>query len=193
MKDEFLVKEYEETYKQLRFYDERQSNYIKYVMTISSTIATFLIGLYKVFENDLGVFLKFQALICGLVFTCIVIILLSMIKNRLYFSFCAKQLNAIRAFFIKHELKKFKSFNQMYLSTDFKAFKPFSTQLLMIYGIAFVSIVFFALMLLSLAKFNALYYGSISFIVFLVFLIEIFFSYFYLSCKNGKNADEAVH
>ena len=47
----FLHKEYELCFGQLRFYDERQTNLLKYLFTLTSTIAAAQFALYKIFNS----------------------------------------------------------------------------------------------------------------------------------------------
>lgn len=189
----FLYKEYEECFKQLRFYDERQSNFIKYVTTISSLTGTILLGFMKYFEDDMSLFLIFQSIISFIVFICLIFILLSMIQNRLYFTFVARQINAIRKYLLENESSTFKD-NQMYLSTDFSAFKLLSVQTLMIFGVSFVSSIYIsssAFSLLTLIEKVNYIYLFIFFI--LILLCQILFSYKYLIKNSEKKADEAIH
>lgn len=192
--NQFLYKEYEECFKQLRFYDERQSAFVKYVMTISSITGTILLGLIKFFDNDIKTFLTFQSIITLIVFIGISIILLCMIQNRLYFTFTARQINAIRKYLLENECPNFNE-NQMYLSTNFSAFKLFSTHTLMIFGIAVVSSLYLSASAYSIIKLNDIKNNLIIvlFIFFFSLVIQLLFSFLYLTMQSRKNADQAIH
>jgi hypothetical protein len=53
--NEFLHKEYELCFEQLRFYDERQSNLLKFLFTLTSAVATAQFALYKALQQNLWV------------------------------------------------------------------------------------------------------------------------------------------
>ena len=47
MGDNFLIKEYEICFEQLRYYDNRQSHLLQYLFTLSSAVATAQFAVYK--------------------------------------------------------------------------------------------------------------------------------------------------
>lgn len=192
--NQFLYKEYEECLNQSRFYDDRHSNFVKYVATISSSVGAILLALLRLYKDDIGSFLFAQSFICLIVFVCVFVILLCMIRNRLYSTFVFRQVNAIRKFLLQIDCPEFKD-NQMYLSTNFPAFKFFSTQTLMIFGIAFVSSIYLAASAFSLSKLlgadNCLQIAVWTLMLGLA--LELFFLWLYISIQGKKSADQAIH
>jgi len=134
----FLHKEYELCYGQLRFYDERQTNLLKYLFTLTSTVAAAQFALYKVFNSPNHDFFLCLAFLSTVVFMGSLLIFLSMLQNRLYFVYMARQINAIRGHLMRHEAPKFTE-NQLYTKTDFSAIKPFSVYTYKLVGAAFTS------------------------------------------------------
>lgn len=192
--NQFLHQEYEESYKQLRFYDEKHSNLVKFVFTFSTTVGTILVALFQLLQNNLKVFWLAQLLICTVVFVAISIIFLGMVKNRLYFVITAKQLNAIRKYFLDNVCTGFVN-NQMYLETNIPAFKLLSSQTLEILGVSFTSSLYVGTAVFSLLKYFEVEHELIYVILIAIVLIvlELIFSFEYLSTKGRLSSDKAVH
>jgi hypothetical protein len=141
MATEYLLKEYCMCYEQLRFYDSRHSELLKYLFTLTSAVATAQFAIYKFLEGPTPGFFGCQALLSIIVFVATLLLYAAMLQNRLYFVFTARQLNAIRDFFMRTEAGAFKN-NQLYTSTDFPAFKPSSVHTFHLIGAAFISSIF---------------------------------------------------
>ena len=137
----FLHKEYELCFEQLRFYDERQTNLLKYQVTLTSAVATAQYALLKLFNSLTHEFFLSLVFLSVIVLTGSLLIFLSMLQNRLYFVFMARQINAIRGFLTKHEAPMFTE-NQLYTKTDFSAIKPFSVHTYKLVGAAFITSLF---------------------------------------------------
>lgn len=135
---EYLLKEYELSFEQLRFYDKRQENLTKYLCTLTSAVATAIFAVFQLTRGATTDFLNLAALIAGLVFIATLLLFLAMLQNRLYFVFVARQINAIRGHLMEAEGEGFKK-NQMYTSTNFPALKPMSTHTLQLVGAALIS------------------------------------------------------
>jgi len=190
----FLYKEYEQCFKQMRFYDERQTSYVKFAITLTSSIATILLAVYKLSGENTTEFWLFQSYVCFIVFIGICLIVISMVQNRLYFIYPAKQVNAIRKYLLANEITEFKT-NQMYLSTKFSPFKLLSTQTIMIFSVAFLECIHFGVGVLSILLYKGVSYliQTTIFWTIMVFVIQITIISVYLSLKGKKKADEAVH
>lgn len=192
--NEFLHKEYELCFEQLRFYDERQSNLLKYLFTLTSAVATAQFALYKVFGSPTKEFFLCLAFLALVVVTGSLLLFLSMIQNRLYFVFIARQINAIRGYLLRHEAPTFTE-NQLYTRTDFSAVKPFSVHTYQLVGAAFITSLFAGSASYAIAKLA----GSSSpwcpvTVVFLLFLLGASIGgYQYLKKQGAKAADQAIH
>jgi hypothetical protein len=125
MAHEYLLKEYELCFEQLRFYDSRQESLLKYMFSLTSAVATAQFAIYQLLQGPTVGFFKCQALLSGLVFIATLLLFSAMLQNRLYFVYIARQLNAIRGYLMGAEAPEFKN-NQLYTSTNFPALKPFS-------------------------------------------------------------------
>ncbi len=195
--NDFLYKEYEECFAQLRFYDERQLSLLKFSITISSSFATGVFALYKIFGADGLFFWLAVSLICGVVCLGLFLIFISMVQNRLYYIYPARQINALRKFLIEAESEKFLAHNQMYLKTNFSAFKWRSTQTLMIGGAALLTSFCSGFAIFSYWRFlqvdvlKAVIAGALNGIIFL--LVSIVVAGKYLISSSKQCADKAVH
>jgi len=194
MSDNFLYKEYELCFNQLQFYDNRQINLIKYLITITSSVATALFALYKFLEEPTQEFYLCQTFLTAIIFIVSVLIYLSMLQNRLYFVFVARQLNAIRKFFLENETSDFKD-NQLYTSTDFPAIKHSSVHSLLFIGATILSSLFAGASIYSFLLY--IQYGSLWWIGILGFIvlfgIEFGGGVAYLTSSGKKSADDAIH
>jgi hypothetical protein len=98
MANEYLLKEYELCFEQLRFYDTRQESLLKYLCSLTAAVATAQFAVYQLLHGATAEFLTCEGLLSGLVFTATALLYLAMLQNRLYFVFVARQLNAIRGY-----------------------------------------------------------------------------------------------
>lgn len=57
MNNEYIIKEYELCFEQLRFYDTRQEELLKYLATLTSAVATAQFALFKAFGTTSSEFL----------------------------------------------------------------------------------------------------------------------------------------
>ena len=119
--DEFLKLEYERCLDLLKHYDERQVALARFATGLSAAVAGLIFGVHDLREDVAASFWGFASLFAGTASLGLAVIFLSMIQNRLYFVFPARQANSIRAFMLK-ELEGRHFENQMYLSTTFSAF-----------------------------------------------------------------------
>ena len=195
MGHEYLMKEYELCFEQLRFYDERHESILKYMFSLTSAVATAQFAVYQWLHGATTDFFLCQAFLSGLVFIATLLLALAMLQNRLYFVYIARQLNAIRGFLMEAEAGDFKN-NQLYTSTDFPALKPFSVHTFQLLGAALISSLFAGLtsayaigaILDCKARAGA---GLVSWV--LVFAAEVVGGMKYLSSSDRKTADEAIH
>lgn len=194
MANEYLMKEYELCFEQFRFYDKRQQSLLKYLCTLTSAVATSLFAVFQLLHGAAVEFLRWEALISGLVFIATVLLFLAMLQNRLYFVFVARQLNAIRGYLMKVEAEGFEK-NQMYTSTNFPALKPLSVHTFQLVGAALISSLFA----------GAFVYGGFAFLscrlnlvlavvaCFLALAVEVTGGVLLLHFQGRKTADRAIH
>ncbi len=195
MGNEFLYKEYELSYEQLRFYDQKHSTLQRFVFTLCSSVATALFAILKFIGSPTTSFYQFQSLISFLLFVATLICYLSLIQNRLYFVFVARQLNSLRGHFLDTEAQAFRAKNQMYTSTDFPAAKWSSLHTLQFISVSIVSALFGSIAVYSLNKYycdNASFCLAIAAFIVLLFA-EVFGGFIYLKTKGSQKADTAVH
>lgn len=191
---EYLFKEYELCFEQLRFYDTRQENLMKYSFSLSSAIATAQFAVYQILHETTTVFFGCGAILSCLVFIATALLFLAMLQNRLYFVHVARQINAIRSYLMDVAAEGFKN-NQMYTSTDFPALKPLSLQTLQILGTALISSAFAGATALAIhPAFGYSMKPQIAALTFCIVLIaEVSGAISYLKLSGRKTADEAVH
>jgi hypothetical protein len=123
--NQFLLKEYEMCFEQLRFYDSRSNDLLKYLFTLTSAVATALFAIYKLNQSFDDLFYALQAFLSVVVLIAALLLFLAMLQNRLYFVYTARQINAIRGYLLTTDSPQFKN-NQLYTSTTFPALKPLS-------------------------------------------------------------------
>ena len=192
---DFLIKGYELCFEQLRFYDNRQENLLKYLFTLTTSVATAQFAIYKLIHTTDSRFFIFQSFLSVIVFIASTLLFLSMLQNRLYFVFVAKQINAIRDFFLSTDSADFKN-NQLYTSTSFSALKVFSVHTFQMLGAAMLCGLYAGSFSYGLASLSQSYdYKNIySVTVFIIvsFLFTVGGS-IYLFINGRKKADEAIH
>ena len=192
---EFLIKEYEHCFEQLRFYDSRSENLLKYLFTLTTSVATAQFAIYKLIEAMDYRFFIFQAFLSSIVFIASTLLFISMIQNRLYFVYIARQINAIRGFFLATDSTEFKS-NQLYTSTSFSALNPFSIHTFQLLGAAMLCGLYAGSLLYGIIRLTQAQHCNnicsvITFII--VSLTYTIGGAIYLYVKGSKKADEAIH
>jgi hypothetical protein len=195
--DEFLLKEYELCFEQQRFYDTRQATTLKFLFSLTASVATAQFAILKFVGNASDKYYLTQAFLSVVVFIASVLLVMIMVQNRLYFVYATRQLNAIRAHFLDTQTGKFRD-NQLWTSTDFPAVKPHSVHMYQLRGAVFMS---------------SLFAGSTAFAfcaewtdnntcaqliiavcaVLGVTFVEERWANGYLRRKSAQSADEAVH
>ena len=101
---EFLSKDYEKCFEQLRFYDDREISALKYLYTISSAVASLIFTVYGTVEKATPEFFGFISFVSIIVFVTGLILLLSALQNRVYFASTATHINLIRDYFIQNAI-----------------------------------------------------------------------------------------
>lgn len=194
MGNEFLYKEYELNYDQLRFYDSRQSSIFQYLFTLTSSVAAAQFALYRFFQSPTLSFFKCHLFLSVVVFIATSLLLLSMLQNRLYFVFTARQLNAIRKYLLEKEVPGFRD-NQLYTSTTFPAIKRSSVHTFQLIGASLISSMFAASSMYALLPSfgQQASVGWSIFIFAIILLAEILLGYTYLYQQGKKTADKAIH
>lgn len=141
MANDFLHREYELCFEQLRFYDKRQNDLLRYLATLATSVATAQFALYKLFGSPTQAYFLCLAFLSAIVFIASLLMFLAMLQNRLYFVYVARQINAIRCHLLQHEAPEFAE-NQLYTSTKFSAIKPMSIHTCMLAGSALLASLF---------------------------------------------------
>lgn len=141
MANEYLIKEYELCFEQLRFYDERHEKILTYTFNLTAAAATAQFAIYKLLNGATAGFFAFAAILSGLIFVATLLLFMAQLQNRLYFVYVARQLNAIRGYLMNVDAIGFRN-NQMFTNFDFPALKPFSVHTFTLIGSATISSLF---------------------------------------------------
>jgi hypothetical protein len=194
MASEYLLKEYELCFEQLRFYDKRQETILKYMFSLTSAVATAQFAIYQLLHGTTAGFFGCEAFLSGLVFIATLLLFLAMLQNRLYFVYIARQLNAIRGYLMSAEGGGFTQ-NQLYTSTNFPALKPFSVHTFILVGAALISSLFAGAFAYAIPPAFGCrpYFGLGIGICLFIFTAEVLGGMMYLSAAGRKTADEAIH
>jgi len=194
--NDFLKLEYEQCMGLVKYYDERHHALMKYAVSISSGVPTMLLGIYGLGANITPVFWNAAAVIC-LIITMLglVSILAAITQTRLYFVYPARQLNAIRAEFLRTVAQSFTD-NQMYLDTTFNAFKLYSSHTVQQAMVAlqvglFAGLFVFALNVTTLPSATNICIGTN--VAISVAVAAFLTSARYLHKKSSLHPDKAVH
>lgn len=194
MSNEYLLKEYELCFEQLRFYDTRQESLLKYLCSLTSAVVAAEFAVYQLAHGGTAGFFGCEVLLSGLVFIATVLLFLAMLQNRLYFVFIARQLNAIRGHLMKIDAAGFGG-NQLYTSPNFSALKVMSVHTFQLVGAALISSLFAACSVFGLRPALGCKYQAASVVVvfFVVFVAEAGGGIRYLLVQGRHTADKAVH
>jgi hypothetical protein len=191
--NEYLLKEYEFCFEQLRFYDARAESLLKYLCTLTSSVTVALFAVYQLQHGASAGFYKCTSFLSGLVTIATLLLILAMIQNRLYFVYVARQLNAIRGHLMEVAADGFTN-NQMYTSTDFPALKPVSVHSIQLLCAVLISSLFAGVATYSLLSGSN--EGSdphaVTMVVSIVFAGEVILSFVCLK-EGKKTADDAIH
>lgn len=194
MPSEFLLKEYDLCFEQLRFYDTRQEELLKYMFTLTSATAAAQFAVLEFLGKPSATFFAAQGFLFVVVFMASLLLYLMMLQNRLYFVFIARQINAIRKHMLETAAPSFTG-NQLYTSTSFSAFKWSSVHSLQLLGAAAISALFAAVSVYGINR--ALGFqcavASTALVGAAVGIAEVVGGAVYLRNASAKDADTAVH
>lgn len=190
----FLETEYQMCFEQLRYYDTRQDELLKYLFTLTSATAGAQFAVLQFLSKPCTVFFAAQGFLFSVVFIASVLLYLMMLQNRLYFVFIARQINAIRKHMLKTEVPDFTE-NQLYTSTSFSAFKLSSVHTMQMLGAAVISALFS-----GVSTYGVLYamgaqcaISSSVLVCAVVGVTEVIGGAVYLKQASKKKADKAIH
>lgn len=191
---DFLLKEYEECFAQVRVHDETQKSMIGFTITIASFVPTVLLALYQIAGEKINpIYWLLQSGVFFATFIALLVIFTYLVQNRLYFIYPARQLNAIRKYFLEKNLD-FNN-NRMYIDYNFSGFKWMSTHILILIGVATIASIFWIGAIFSLGLYivlnNKFWISLVSGII--IFIVIISRAKNYLSEESKKSADEAIH
>lgn len=195
MPGDYLLKEYELNYAQLRYYDDRHTAALTYLFSLTSAVATAQFAVFKFLEGETSsIFYACQAFLAGVVFIATVLLYAAMLQNRIYFVFTARQLNAIRSHLMATAADGFAN-NQLYTSTSFPAFKLRSVHTFQLLGATLLSSLFAGVTVasVSLAESDSVAVWWAVAIALAVLVAEAGTGVIYLLRSSAKSADEAVH
>lgn len=145
---DFFLKEYELCYEQLRYYDTRHANTLKFLITLTSSMAIALFAIYKLVGGLNNAFYMIEVLLSLIVFIGSLLLYLLMLQNRVYFGRMATQINSLRRYFCE---KNPDFENQLWVSTELSLFKLFSVHSFQMLGAVVITSLFAA------SGFHALY------------------------------------
>jgi len=192
--ENFLIIEYQKCFEHLRYYDDRSLLLMRYLFTLTTSVATALFAIYKLKQTCDAQYYLLQSFMSLIVLIAILLLFLSMIQNRLYFVFIARQLNSIRKYFTEKHHPDFD--NQLYTTTNCPAFKLTSAHTFQIFGAATLCGLYAGLTIFSINKYfdfesGALVLATITFVLFTLFIWGS--GSIYLFIKGSKKSDDAIH
>ncbi len=194
MPSEFLLKEYDLCFEQLRFYDTRQEELLKHMFTLTSAAAAAQFAVLQFLGKTSAVFFSAQGFFCLVVFITTLLMYLMMLQNRLYFVFVTRQLNAVRKHLLETDAPEFCD-NRMWLTSDFPAFKWGSIHSFQMAGAVIISSLFaaaFAFGCLRAVSCGCAYVIA-SIVLVVVAITEAIGGVLHLKRMGSRSADEATH
>lgn len=191
MASEYLLKEYELCFEQLRFYDTRHEELTKYLFTLTSAVVAAEFALLEYLKATTPFFYLGLGVLSFVVFVATVLLYICMLQNRIYFVFVARQINAIRGYLMATDAPEFKD-NQMYTRVDFPAFRFRSLHTVYLVGIVFVSSVFAGATAYDLAVLLNLTHQAVvsGVLASIVGILELALGIVYLLVAGRKGADD---
>lgn len=195
IKRNFLLKEYELCFEQLRFYDNRSNDLLKYLFTLTTSVATAQFAIFKLTNSFDHIYYTSLSFLSFIVLISSFLLFMAMVQNRLYFVQIARQLNAIRGYFTRlHPEDGFA--NQLYTSTNFPAFKTKSVHTFQIIGAAVLCGLYagsFTFAILHDSDFVMSITGWAFVSTIVVSLLCSIGASIYLFSSGKKSADSAIH
>ena len=187
---DFLLKEYSEAYTHMRHYDNISISFIKFLFTFDLAVLSAVVTIYNYFDDKQIILIKPIGYLLIISFLIGLLLLSLAVRNRAYFVPVTRQVNRIRKYFKENMEIKF-DFGDMYINPAYpKYFNVFSTYSLTFYLMSLLNSVIISL------GFSCLFYKSLflNFRVFIIaLLLQIASVILYLSNKEKKSADEAIH
>lgn len=98
-KTNFVMKDFELCFAQLKFYDDREISALRYLFLISSGVASLVATVYGVIESTTPELFGFISFLSLAVFITTLVLYMSALQNRVYFARTASYLNKIRKHF----------------------------------------------------------------------------------------------
>lgn len=113
----FLITEYEQSFSHMRHYDNVVMSLIKYLFTFFAAVFTASIALYQYLAD-----VPYQNMVMGIIslfsFLVGVIFLILILRNRLYYTIVARQVNSIRNYFLNNMELDYSQYNIGYTNPD---------------------------------------------------------------------------
>lgn len=189
MKIDFLTTEYHECFSQMRYYESLQVK----ILNLSILLLSLFISIVW-FSENLSSWDTHTLIVLGsfLLATFNVVSLSIVLKVRIYFVICARQVNTIRKFLLESEAPEFLPLNKMYVSENFPIFKGASYHSF----IAYALVLFIAVYISIGTSFilNPLNPWWLEICVFLLVIVcGVIWVCIYWKHKDGKSADKTIH
>lgn len=113
----FLITEYEQSFSHMRHYDNIVMSLNKYLFTFFAAIFTASIALYQYLTGS-----PYQNMVMGIIallsFVVGTIFLVLILRNRVYYTVVARQVNSIRNYFLHNMEMNFIQYNVSYINPD---------------------------------------------------------------------------
>ena len=190
----FLKIEYEQCLSLIKYYDERHQSLVKFCAGLSSAVPSLLLAIFQLGNNVAEHFWQFTAVISIVTALGLLAIFTVLVQTRLYFIYPVRQVNAIR--FTALQAQSVFTNNQMYLDTNFNAFKWLSSHTLLNAFVALQIGAFFAMSVYSI-NIESLNPGCLLWLAIGVgicgALVIFGLSAWYLNTKSKQHPDVSIH
>lgn len=190
----FLLCEFNQSFQHLRHYDQIQNLIISLSLSWYTAIFTLAYIIYN-YKTDSDIKYKFLVTLFIIAFFAGIIVLLLFVRNRLYYTIIAQQVNTIRNYFLNNSELNFVKYNKSYINPNKpKNFHLWSTDSMYICIVALINSILAGIGFLIYFYF-ILETGSIRVLLIItitIFLAQLYFVYIFFRKRDGLLAHGAI-
>lgn len=190
----FLLCEFNQSFQHLRHYDQIQNLIISLSLSWYTAIFTLAYIIYN-YKTDSDIKYKFLVTLFIIAFFAGIIVLLLFVRNRLYYTIIAQQVNTIRNYFLNNSELNFVKYNKSYINPNKpKNFHLWSTDSMYICIVALINSILAGIGFLIYFYF-ILETGSIRVLLIItitIFLAQLYFVYIFFRKRDGLLAHSAI-
>lgn len=191
--DDFLRLEYEQCLALIKYYDERLNDLVKFASGLSAAVPSVVFAFNGLGGRGPSYFWQFVGFASTAAMLSLWSVFTALVQNRLYFTYAARQVNAIRRRMV---IESGFENNRMYTDDSFPAFKWRSAHTVLYGFVCLQASLFLAVTVFALLQAGMLFGWAILISLASALLVGSFAIWraaTYLSNRGRLSADEGVH